>query len=242
MRWRRFIVGAETPAHGTVCECTHHLLTLDSGAIYYNTNLGAVAAVRADDGQTLWVSLYPRSRRGTLVKPAPHWRRELNPCLLRNGTLFVAPADSPCVFAFDAATGIMLWQSGAELDDATGLLGATDRWLIAGGRRLFWISLRDEDRGQVKHVWPTGAERPGYGRGILAGENVYWPTRESLYVFDQETAEPLKKIDLAARWAIGGNVLVVDGKLLLATERELISLGTQGGVDTPENSEKKPLH
>ena len=68
--------------------------------------------MRADDGRLLWVSLYPRARRGDLAKLAPHWRRDLNPCVLDRGTLLVAPADSPRIFAFDAATGQILWQTG----------------------------------------------------------------------------------------------------------------------------------
>jgi outer membrane protein assembly factor BamB len=228
-RWRRFICGAETPARGVLPEQTHGLLTLSSDTLYYNTNLGAVAALRADDGRVLWISLYPRALRGDLAKLAPHWRRELNPCLLDRGTLLVAPADSPRIFAFDTATGQILWQTGTEVEDATSLLAAAGDWLIAGGARLYWISLKEEDRGRVKHVWPDGPERPGYGRGVLAGQDVLWSTRDKLYIFNRQTARPRRIIDLAALGASGGNLLVAYGKLLIATERELITLGTTGG-------------
>ena len=229
LRWRRFICGAETPARGVVPECTHNLLTLGEGTLYYNTNLGAVAAVDADDGRTLWISLYPRARRGDTAHSAPHWRRDLNPCILESGTLLVAPADSPRIFAFDAAGGQMLWQTGTEVEDVVDLLGVAGRWLIAGGGKLYWISLREEDRGRVKHVWPDSADRPSYGRGLLAGQNVLWPTRDKLYIFDQKTAQPKKVIDLAIRGAVGGNLLVADGQLLIATGNELIAIGVQGG-------------
>ena len=63
LRWRRFICGAETPARGVFYESSHNLLTLGGGTLYYNTNLGAVAAVGTDDGRPLWVSLYPRARQ-----------------------------------------------------------------------------------------------------------------------------------------------------------------------------------
>ena len=228
-RWRRFICGAETPARGVLPEQTHNLLTLSSDTLYYNTNLGAVAALRADDGRILWVSLYPRALRGDLAKLAPHWRREVNPCVLDRGTLLVAPADSPHIFAFDAATGQILWQTGGEVEDATGLLGTTGDWLIAGGSRLYWISLKEEDRGRVKHVWPDGPERPGYGRGILAGQDVLWSTRDKLYIFNQQTARPRRVVDLAALGVSGGNLLVAQGRLFIATQRELIALGTTGG-------------
>jgi outer membrane protein assembly factor BamB len=229
MRWRRFVCSADTPGRGVLGECTHNLLTLGGGTLYYNTNLGAVAAVATDDGRLRWVSLYPRARRGDLAKLAPHWRRDLNPCILNRGTLLVAPADSPRIFALDAATGQALWQTGCEVEDAVHLLGATDQWLIAGGRRLYWIGLGEADRGRVKHVWPEAADGSGYGRGLLAGQSVLWPTRDKLYVFDQRSAEPVKAIDLAARGAAGGNLLVAGGRLLIATESELTAIGSLGG-------------
>ena len=68
LRWRRFICGAETPARGVYYESSHNLLTLGGDTLYYNTNLGAVAAVATDDGRPLWVSLYPRARQGDLAK------------------------------------------------------------------------------------------------------------------------------------------------------------------------------
>ncbi len=229
LRWRRFICGAETPARGVYYESTHHLLTLSGDTLYYNTNLGAVAAVRADDGYPLWVSLYPRARRGDLAKLAPHWRRDLNPCLFDGGTLLVAPADSPRIFAFDSATGQALWQTGSEVEDADHLLGVAGDWLIAGGRKLYWISLKEEERGRVKHVWPEASDQPpGYGRGVLAGTSVLWPTRDKLYIFDQQTAQPRKAVDLRARGASGGNLLSAGGQLLIATESELIAIGPHG--------------
>ncbi len=229
LRWRRNICNAETPARGIFPEITHNLLTLAGGTLYFNTNLGAVAAVAAEDGRLLWVSLYPRDRRGSVAGLAPHWRRELSPCLFDHGTLYVAPADSSRIFAFDAATGQPLWPIGAEAEDATDLLGVAGSWLIAGGQKLYWISLNDEDRGRVKHVWPEGAERPGYGRGILAGDGVLWTTPGQLFVFDRRTAQPRNVIDLTDRGASGGNLLAAGGRLLIATATELIAIGPHGG-------------
>ena len=229
LRWRRFICGAETPARGMICQTTHGLLSLAGDTIYYNTNLGAVAAVSADDGRILWVSLYPRDRQGDLSRPAPHWQRDLNPCVVDHGTLLVAPADSPRLLALDAATGQILWHSGAELEDVVQLLGVVGDQLIAGGQRLYWIGLSGPARGRVRHVWPDGQAAPGYGRGLLAGTAVLWPTRHKIYVLDQQTAEPKKVIDLAPFGAGGGNLLVTDGRLVVATSNELIAFSPGAG-------------
>jgi len=141
----------------------------------------------------------------------------------------VAPADSPRIFALDAATGQILWQTGPEVQDVLHLLGTTAEDLIASGDRLYWIGLKGEKRGRVKHVWPDGPDKLGYGRGVLAGEDVLWPTREKIYVFDQKTARQKKVIDLLPRGASGGNLLVAGGRVLIATSTELIALGQQGG-------------
>ncbi len=224
-RWLRFVCGAETPARGRQSWYTHNLLTLCGDVLYYNTNLGAVAAISARHGRLLWVSLYPRARNVDFSKAAAHWRRDPSPCLYHHGRLLVAPADSPRIFAFDAATGQILWQSEPATEDATYLLGATQQHLIAGGDRLYWIDLDGETAGRVSHVWPDGNDRPGFGRGVLAAGDVFWPTREKIYVFDANTARPKKVFDLLPRGATGGNLLVGRGRLLIATAKELIALG-----------------
>jgi len=227
-QWRRFVCGAETPARGILYESTHNLLTLERETIYYNTNLGAVAALSTRDGQVKWVALYPRQCRGNLLKPAPHTCRDLNPCVYSAGTLLVAPQDSQRIFAIDAATGHILWQTGSQVEDVVHLLGVTGDQLVASGYKLYWISLKLEDQGKITHVWPDGHEQPGYGRGLLAGDCVYWPTRGTVHVFDQATARLTRVIQLAPREAGGGNLLAVNGHLLIATADELIAFAREG--------------
>jgi len=239
-RWRTLICSAETPAGGIFYETTHNLLTLEGETIYYNTNLGAVAALAAADGRLKWINLYPRETRGRLSELAPHWRRDLNPCLYDRGTLLVAPADCPEIFALDAVTGGELWRTGSQVEDVLHLLGTTEEHLIAGGEKLYWIALSGADRGRVAHYWPDGNEKLGYGRGVLAGDCVLWPTRQKIYVFDQKTARLKRAIDLVPLGVTGGNLLVADGRLLIATATELIALGRHGS--RPDmNSQELPL-
>lgn len=238
LRWRRFICAAETPARGSLFETTHNLLTLNRETLFCNTNLGAVAALSTFDGQVKWVSLYPRDRQGDLLQPEPHWSRDLNPCLYDRGTLLVAPTDSRRILAFDAATGQILWQTGPEVSDVIHLLGVAGNQLIASGQRLYWIDIRGEP-GRVRHVWPDGAEQIGYGRGILAGGQVYFPTRDKIYRFDQTTATPKGVIPLAPHGLSGGNLLVVDGHLLIAGNQELVALGGQPQPKQPTPIERE---
>lgn len=237
LRWRTFICGAPTPAGVAYSQRTHNLLTLEGDTLYYNTNLGAVAAVSASGGNVKWVSLYSRAVRGDLKNLAPHWHRDLNPCVYHHGMLLVAPADSPRILALDAATGQILWQTGTQVEDAVALLGTTEAHLLAGGKRLYWIGLRGENAGRISHRWPDGPEAPGYGRGVLAGGDVLFPTREKICVFDGETARPKKVIDLAPRGVGGGNLLAWRGRLLIATAGELIALRRFPGRGPPESGD-----
>ena len=62
---------------------------------------------------------------------------------------------------------------------------------------------------------------------------VWWPTREVLYVFDARPIQTdfgwqprlLRQIPLVPRGATGGNLVLADGILLIATGDKLIAYG-----------------
>lgn len=227
-KWRTLICAAETPAAGQAEEMTHNLLTLEEGTLYCNTNLGAVAAISAD-GQTQWVTLYPRARRAT-DRRAAHFYRDLNPAVYYRGLLLVAPSDCEEIFAVDAASGRMIWETHLA-EDTVHLLGVGAGNLLASGDRLWWI---DAAGGKVVGRWPD--ETPhGYGRGVLADGRVYWPTREALYVFDQQVSNRQQvtmvrgPIALAEdRQASGGNLVPADGMLLIAAASKIYGFRQPG--------------
>ncbi len=210
MRWRRFVCAAETPARGTLAECTHTLLTLAGGTIYVNTNLGAVASLAVEDGRINWLSLYPRVRSGNLLRMDAHWQRDLNPCLFDHGRLYVAPADSPRLYALDAATGQILWPGRHDdrpaetpvqdpLDDVVHLLGVSGDCLIASGHKLYWIDIAGPRAGNIAHVWPAGSGqarlRPrAAGRRLCpladAGEDLCLPSADRAFEEGNRTGAP----------------------------------------------------
>ena len=254
-RWRTVVSSAETPAGGQNEELTHNLLTLEQGVLFANTNLGAVAAISARDGHVLWISTYPRAKRSSSSgqdKRAAHFYRDLNPCIYHRGTLLVAPSDSEYILAFDASTGQMIWESHLAAD-AVHLLGVGGGNLIASGDHLWWL---DVEGGKVMAKWPEQSPA-GYGRGILAGDKVYWPTRNALYLFDQHVKTPGQAplvrdpILLAGeknRQAGGGNLVIAQGVMLIASANKLYAFGrrppaTSAGaasVQTPAASGAPP--
>lgn len=239
MLWRTFICRAETPAQGQD-ECTHNLLTLAHGTLYYNTNLGVIAAVSARDGGIQWLHLYPRAKSGDLNDRKKHFYRDLTPCLYDGGVVYAAPADTPYLLAIDAPTGLRRWATDLP-KDVVHLLGVAQGRLIASGDRLWWI---DAATGRVLADFPQLEQPRGYGRGLLAGRHVYWPTQTALYVFDQAFARGLalpvgQPVQLAdappdqTRGAQGGNLLLAEGQLLIATSDEIIALAASSPAAAP---------
>jgi len=230
-RWRTMICAAETPGGGQIDEITHNLLTLEQGTLYYNTNLGAVAAISARDGRLQWATLYPRAKKAGpdgQDKRTAHFYRDLNPCIYYRGKLLVAPADCESIFALDANSGELVWDSHLP-EDVVHLLGVGHGNLLASGDTLWWI---DAERGKVLKRWPDTSPW-GYGRGILMGDQVIWPTQTKLYVFDQAvSAEPTAPRDpivlTEERDATGGNLVAADGILLIATPDKLFAFHQQG--------------
>ena len=240
MKWRTKICSGATPGGGDFDELTHLLLTMGEGTIYCNTNLGAVAAVDADDGQLKWLVKYPRSpfHSGDPDRREEHFFRDLNPCLFHQGLLIVAPSDCDQLFALHSATGEIAWAlPPGECSDAVHLLGIEEDCLLASGDWLYWIDIHSGRLlTQFPQAGPTGptqaAPSPrGFGRGVLAGSSVYFPTREHLFVFQQRPLKTdfgwkpqlVRQIDLVPRGETGGNVIIANGVLLIVSGDRLVA-------------------
>ncbi|WP_337174771.1 PQQ-binding-like beta-propeller repeat protein [Paludisphaera sp.] len=189
------------------------LLSLDGPALYYQTNLGAVVSLDAGTGAILWVASYPRHEPGRGIAA----ERDLNPAVVHDGAVFVAPGDASAIFAFDARSGRLLWKTESIPDDVkiSHLLGVAKGRLVATGDRVLLFDAKD---GRLERAWPDSGGREGYGRGLLAGGRIYWPTRAEIFVLDQETAAlAAPPIRLAEAFhTTGGNLVAGDGYLVVA--------------------------
>ena len=230
-RWRTMVCSAETPGGGQMAEITHNLLTYHQGTIYYNTNLGAVAALSARDGRLQWATLYNRAKKASpdgQDRRTAHYYRDLNPCVYDRGKLLVAPTDCDAIFALDAGTGELLWETRLA-EDVVHLLGVGSGNLLASGDALWWI---DADGGKVLKRWPDTSPL-GHGRGTLLGDEVVWPTNGELFVFHTAVSDrppPRAPIKLSERHAAGGNVVAAGGLLLIASPDKLFAF-RQDGAD-----------
>jgi hypothetical protein len=82
------------------------------------------------------------------------------------------------------------------------------------------------------------------GRGVVAGGQVYWPTREAIYVFSVELAatptgpapQLVRRIELGRFGGTGGHVLIAGDWLLVATGKELVAFAPQPASEGPQPS------
>jgi outer membrane protein assembly factor BamB len=242
VKWRTKICSSASLGGGDIDQLSHLLVTRSGNRLYVNTSAGAVAAISADDGRLLWLVKYPRATFNPTNSDLPqqHWFRDLAPGLAWKDLVIVAPADSDRIFALHAITGQLAWTlAPGEADDAVHLLGVHNDALLVSGDYLYWI---DANTGRLLTQFPQGrlggaeqaAPSPrGIGRGLIAGDNVWWPTRESIFVFQMRPAETdfgwqprlVREIPLLPRGATGGNLVLAEGVLLIASGDRLVALG-----------------
>lgn len=194
--WRRWLCRANTSAG----KIGSNLLTATPGVVYACTNLGAIAAVRADDGQIIWLRTYAR----TNTEAAP---RGCNPGLYQRGVLYALPTDSRQLLALDAATGEILWSRSA-LQSSAQLVGVTEERLVLASDGLH---LLDPTTG---NILKSDFNRQLAGQGVVAGDVLLWPESRSILRFDLTTGEQIPG-DLRLPESGGANLLAV-GEYLLA--------------------------
>jgi outer membrane protein assembly factor BamB len=246
--------------HADVCSVTqdftleakpryrHHLITLAGSTLFYCSHTGAIVALDASTGRHVWGVRYPSQVRQTVFGETPP--HDLAPCLYAGSRLYVAPNDSERIFCLDPDTGATVWESGPL--QVIHLLG------VAKGRLIFTtttptpcIRAINAATGQDLRSWlhpEDGSALKTFGRGILAGDWVFWPIRsdrrEGLFVLDQETGQPVLFDE-----KINGNLAVGDGCLAVAGARELSVYVPEGRFPPqrtqeavhPSRSRPKPL-
>jgi outer membrane protein assembly factor BamB/tetratricopeptide (TPR) repeat protein len=163
----------------------NHLLTQAGSFVVYGSDSGAVIAVDQHSGKRIWGLRY--LSRGLETKDGTPSPRELCPPLFSGGRLFIAPADSDRIFCLDAQTGQTLWERGGI--EVVHLFG------VANGRLIFTtpqgLRALQADTGLDQGGWlqPAVGRLVPFGRGLLAGDWVFWPTRDPKFPVRAVTQE-----------------------------------------------------
>ncbi len=200
-------------------EIGHKLLSLEGGMLFYQSNAGAVAALDGETGSIRWIASYPG---GDANGMASSRKRNLNPAVVHDGLAIVAPDDTPLIVAFDAATGRMVWKLDPQTE-VVHLLGVAKGRLVATGDHVVTIDVKTGKRLTKWPDHPAGFD--GCGRGILAGDSIFWPTKTEIHVLDQSTGlrgnqPPIKLKEMFQ--VGGGNLAAGNGYLAVAQADSLV--------------------
>jgi outer membrane protein assembly factor BamB len=182
--WRREVChAARLDAAQSSPSC--NLLTLGEGRVYFCSHSGAIACLDSFSGQMIWAVRYHlKSASHPARSAAP---RPSSPCIFANGRLFAAPLDSDRLLNLDAFSGQLLW--GREGQERVQLLGVgQNRLIFTTEQGIRWL---DTATGADVQSHPDGGtgSLPSRGRGLLAGNLVFWPTQQGLFVLTQKDGD-----------------------------------------------------
>lgn len=233
--WHRTVVYARGTVEDHQNRISHLLLTAGAGKLFLSTDSGAIVAVDAQDGRLAWAVTYESiSRNYRSVAFSNHLQLGLLPPLFHEGLLFVAPNDCSRVFCIEADSGRVRWQhkhSDPESNRWRHLLGVARGGvagrLIVSGKSLSAIDIETNKVAYAIRTNSLGSSssEAGYGRGVLAGKIILWPTREAIKIVDAENGtivenKPLQTPDASE---VGGNLTISQGMLLVAQPYRLVA-------------------
>jgi outer membrane protein assembly factor BamB len=222
--WQRDVYEA---APETADRMRPHLLTLAGPTVAFCSHAGVIVGLEATTGRRAWAVRYPT--RATTVS------RDPVPCAFADGRLYAAPADSDRLLCLDAATGSIFWSS--EPLSVAHLLG------VAGGRVVctlggFHAGLCAFDAGTGRRLSDWGYRVAGadtmapFGRGLLFGDRVYWPTRAA-GVLELRWDGTTGYVPTVFRELPGGNLAYGDGCLAVAAADRLHVLVADADAAAP---------
>lgn len=194
-------------------------------SVFVSTDAGAIAALDLLSGKPRWVRTYPTEDRFN-SSAAPR-RVGHTPPVYHDGVLYVAPLDSKLLLAIHAESGLLLWQREWP-DPIRYILGASGETLVVQGHSLWGVATRTGE-----FAWPercVGFHDPegySFGRGALSGETIWWPNRDELWEVSATTGQILRRLELRASLsASGGDLLQVDGLLVVSRDSQVTTLGS----------------
>ncbi len=244
MLWKRKLCASLKTAGERFNLIGQNLLTLGDGRLFLSTGTGAIAALDASTGRLLWVVTYQTKGTETPQELSDPRRHGLTPCVYHRGNVYVAPNDANIVYALDATTGQPVWTQQYP-DLILHIVGVVDGRLILSGQSVWAV-----DASTGASAWPQriGFADPagrGYGRPALSYDFLYWPTRDEILRIDHRRGNVVGRIRLREDFGqSGGNLVIADGKLLIAQPEGLVALGANSSSSavSPKSERSFPIH
>ena len=191
--WNRRIGITVASTEETVNSTTHLQLTLAEESVFISTDAGAIAALDAHDGTMRWLHTYNVE---TAHSVRERHREGMTPPLSHDGVLYVAPLDSQLLMAIHAESGLRLWQREWP-DPIEYVLGISGNTLVVSGRSLWGVNIANgESAWPHRRVGEDDPEGFSFGRGVLIGNEVWWPNREELIVVNATNGQIQRRVRL----------------------------------------------
>jgi outer membrane protein assembly factor BamB len=249
--WRERYGGFDTPLYPSS-------VSTRNGIVYVSSNTGAVAAIDGETGEVLWIHTYEQAEQrpgldARAVRARQTWFP--NPPILDHRFLYVAPLDSDRLFVYfqmpDLRTGFVeharfgrdeivhgfdpeyllgVRDGTVFLAGSTRTLGERPLFAVKSGPAFFATEEREGDAQRIQ--WRAEIEENApRGRGVVAGDAIYFPTRKGIYRVDPATGAVTRLVgrgdpriaELAAGAEVFGN-LAVSGRWLVSASEERICL------------------
>lgn len=222
--WQRRVCSALAQAPAAYHLVEQDQLAVGGDLVFHSAPAGMVAALERETGIVRWAVTYAARERSPAERSDPA-RSGLCRLLCAHGAVYAAPPDTDELLAIDAESGVVLWRrpAGARIVE---LASVVDGVLIAAGDQLWGL-----DAMTGENAWPgaVGYSDPagfGYGRPAVAGERVYWTTREDLFVVEARSGRILRRTRLPlSAGRSGGNLIVAGETLLVARPEQVDALG-----------------
>ncbi len=218
--WSTFVASGGTEINlfgNSIRDSMGSPVTMDGASVYYVTNHGVIASLEKRTGRLRWTYRY----RQMPVSPTRSLRVSRHPLgwvnsppIIARGVVVATPTDSSWLCGLDAATGKLLWENPRH-PEFHSLYGVRDNVLVVGGAKPAFYDFRT---GKTL-VPPLLRAFPPAGRGVVAEDGVYVPCADKLRrirwdgTWDEDQARPWEAFTRA-----GGNLLVADGTIVLATQ------------------------
>lgn len=178
------IVGPPTefPSSGGRC----HLIA-DTTSVFVCTGNGVIAALGCEDLSWKWATQYPSSIQERLATAmfqadSPAAAYGVDPPLLADELLIVAPLDCDDILALDRFSGRERWRVSRE--GVTAVLGVIEGGLIVAREGITCLDLADGRTVRWRSV-PLALT----GRCAIAGEQLFLPTRTGVVTLSTRTGK-----------------------------------------------------
>ena len=252
-QWQKSLGGFRSVVEESKNRISHLLLTHGGGKVFLSTDAGAIVALDAFDGRLEWAITY-ESRIEDLIATRPElYTSGVRPCLYHAGLVFAAPTDSNAAFCIEADSGRLQWLfpftevQSAQLNETNrraresqqirnrewrhllGVVpGGAQGRLVVSGNALWWIDVETGRIARVRNdsILPGGGKE-NFGRGLIAGDQILVPSRETIEFFNAQSGEPTRSVLLKSPDSeeLGGNLVLADDMLLVAQTNRLSAYG-----------------